>query len=61
MNENKDLQVIYNYLTNEVPNDEIKELVIYLREYVLNGSWVEYETTPEDVKHFADVMQLFNQ
>lgn len=61
MNENKDLQVIYNYLTNEVPNEQIKELVIYLREFLFDGSWIEYETTPKDVEHLAEVMKLFNQ
>jgi hypothetical protein len=59
MNENKNLQVIYNYLTNDVSDEEIRELAIYLREYVLNGSWVEYETTEEDIERLMIDMKIF--
>jgi hypothetical protein len=59
MNENKNLQVIYNYLTNDVSDEEIRELAIYLREYALNGSWVEYETTEEDIERLMIDMKIF--
>ena len=59
MNENKNLQVIYNYLTNDVSDEEIRELAIYLREYALNGSWVEYETTEEDIERLMTDMKIF--
>lgn len=61
MNENKFLQVIYNYLTNDVSNDEIRELVIYLRHYVENDYTIDFETSANDVKRLAAIMQLFNQ
>lgn len=61
MNENKNLQVIYNYLTNDVSNEEIRELVIYLRHYIENDYTIDFETNKNDVKRLADIMQLFNQ
>ena len=45
---NKDLQVLYNYITNEIKNDEIKEFISELREYVINGSYCDYEITTDD-------------
>jgi hypothetical protein len=61
MNENKFLQVIYNYLTNDVSNEEIRELVIYLRHYIENDYTIDFETSSRDVKRLAAIMQLFNQ
>lgn len=61
MNENKFLQVIYNYLTNDVSNEEIRELVIYLRHYIENDEAIGFETSSGDVKRLAAIMQLFNQ
>ena len=61
MNENKFLQVIYNYLTNDVSNDEIRELVIYLRHYIENDYTIDFETSSNDVKKLAAIMQLFNR
>lgn len=60
MNTNKDLQVIYNYLINDVSNDEIRELIIYLKEYTLNGLSVDYSTSKEDTERLYNIMQLFN-
>ena len=61
MSENKFLQVIYNYLTNDVSNDEIRELVIYLRHYIENDYAIDFKTNEIDVKRLAAIMQLFNQ
>ena len=61
MNENKFLQVIYNYLTNDVSNEEIRELVIYLRHYIENDYTIDFKTNESDVKRLAAIMQLFNQ
>jgi hypothetical protein len=60
MNENVFLQVIYNYLTNDVSNDELRELVIYLRHYIENDYTIDFETNKSDVKRLAAIMQLFN-
>lgn len=60
MNENVFLQVIYNYLTNDVSNDEIRELVIYLRHFIEHDSTIDFETNKNDVKRLAAIMQLFN-
>lgn len=48
MNESKELQVIYNYLVNDVSRNELRELVIYLREFINNGSLVDFELTTDD-------------
>lgn len=61
MNENKFLQVIYNYLTNDVSNEEIRELVIYLRHYIENDYTIDFKTSENDVKRLAAIMQLFNR
>jgi len=45
---NKDLQVLYNYITNEIKDNEIKEFITELRAYVNNGSWYDYELTTDD-------------
>lgn len=48
MNENKDLQVIYNYLINDVSRNDLRELIIYLKEFVNNGHMVDFKLTTED-------------
>lgn len=46
--EDKDLQVIYNYLTNNIDDKKIKELIYFLQDYVINGSLQDYELTTDD-------------
>lgn len=48
MNENRELQVIYNYLVNDVSRNELRELVIYLREFTNYGHLAEFDATIDD-------------
>ena len=48
MNENRDLQVIYNFLVNDVSRNELRELVIYLREFINNGTLAEFDAPIDD-------------
>lgn len=48
MNENKELQTIYNYLVNDVSRNDLRELVIYLREFINNGYLADFELTTDD-------------
>jgi hypothetical protein len=48
MNENNELQVIYNYLVNDVSRNELRELVIYLREFIKDGYLAEFDATIDD-------------
>ena len=59
MNENKDLQVIYNYLINDVSNDEIRELIVYLKHYIINEEAIEFELKKNDYDRFKSVVSLF--
>lgn len=46
--ENKELQVIYNYIVNNVKDKDIKEFITALKDYVINGSYIDYELTTND-------------
>lgn len=46
---NRNCEVIYNYLVNEVDDKDINELVMYLRDYTINGSFQDGEITTTDV------------
>lgn len=59
MTENKDLQVIYNYLINDVSNDEIRELIIYLKHYIINEEAIEFELKKTDFDRFKSIVSLF--
>jgi len=59
MNENKDLQVIYNYLINDVSNEEIRELIIYLKHYIINEETIEFELKKTDFDRFKSIVSLF--
>lgn len=50
MENNKDLQCIYMYIVDNVDDEDIKELIIYLQDYVYNGSMVDFkENSKNDV------------
>lgn len=40
---NKYLQKVYEYIVNNINDKDIKEFIIYLQEYVENGSIVDFE------------------
>ena len=53
---NNTLQVIYTYLINNVEDKDILELANELREYVINGSFTDYEITTIDYSDMFEEM-----
>lgn len=47
----KKVQMIYTYLVNYISDEDIKDLVINLREYD-NGSFIDYEELNEYLEDF---------
>lgn len=56
MENNNTLQVIYTYLVNNVEDKNILELANKLREYVVNGSFTDYEITTIDYSDMFEEM-----
>ena len=56
MKNNNTLQVIYTYLVNNVEDKDILELANELREYVVNGSFTDYEITTIDYSDMFEEM-----
>lgn len=56
MEKNNTLQVIYTYLINYANNKDILELANALREYAINGSFVDYAITTTDYSDMFEEM-----
>ncbi len=54
MIKDKRVKAIYHYLTESIDNDDIKGLAILLREYVVNGSFIDFEDEDREVQPIAD-------
>lgn len=52
----KELKALYTYLCDYVPNKDIKQFIIYLQEFINNGSFVDfleaYDT--EDIRELIE-------
>lgn len=53
--ENKKVQMIYTYLVNYIADEDIKDLVVNLREYI-NGSFIDYEELNEYLEDFDEFL-----
>lgn len=53
--ENKKVQMIYTYLVNYIADEDIKDLVVNLREYA-NGSFIDYEELNEYLEDFDEFL-----
>lgn len=61
MANNNTLQVIYTYLVNNAEDKDILELANELREYVVNGSFTDYEITTTDYSDMFEEMVRNNE
>lgn len=61
MENNNTLQVIYTYLVNYATDKEILKLATALREYVINGSFTDYEITTTDYSDMFEEMVRNNE
>ena len=56
MENDNTLQVIYTYLIDNIEDDKIVELVESLKDYIYNGSVIDYEITTTDYSDMFEEM-----
>lgn len=52
---NKELQVLYNYIVNNVDDKDIKEFISYLQDYVYNGAMVDFDDCETVLKFISNL------
>lgn len=50
----KRVKAIYHYLTESCKNSDIKELIKLLQDYVINGSFIDFEEDDTSLREIID-------
>ena len=50
----KRVKAIYHYLTESCTNSDIKELIRLLQDYVINGSFIDFEEDDTSLRGIID-------
>lgn len=50
----KRVKAIYHYLTESCANSDIKELITLLKDYVINGSFIDFEEDDTSLREIID-------
>lgn len=54
MIQDKTTKVIYHYITESMSEKEIKALIVCLQDYVINGSWIDFEEDDKTLQPMID-------
>lgn len=52
--QDKRVKAIYHYLTESCTNSDIEELITLLRDYVANGSFIDFEEDDTSLREIID-------
>lgn len=52
----KRVKAIYHYLTESCTNSDIEELITLLQDYVINGSFIDFEEDDISLREIIDNM-----
>lgn len=52
--QDKRVKAIYHYLTESCMNSDIKELIRLLQDYVINGSFIDFEEDDTSLREIID-------
>lgn len=56
----KKVKAIYHYLTESCTNSDIKELITLLKDYVMNGSFIDFEEDDISLREIIDKLYKIN-
>lgn len=56
----KKVKAIYHYLTESCTNSDIKELITLLKDYVMNGSFIDFEEDDTSLREIIDKLYKIN-